>query len=179
MVERSVRKGVRFDTFRRDGFTCQYCGRRPPDVTLQIDHIQPIAEGGDNEPMNLITACAACNAGKGKKLLEQPQRPDADLAWLEMQQEVAELRGYQEAKAERDLVRQEVLREVQDEWYGTTGLDWAPSISVLSHMLERNDIGDVAEASSITAWKIAERTISKKDWLRYMRGILRRMREER
>ena len=71
MADKAVRKGLRFDIFRRDGFTCQYCGSQPPSVTLHVDHIRPIAEGGDNDPMNLVTACAACNIGKGKKLLEQ------------------------------------------------------------------------------------------------------------
>lgn len=54
----------RFNVFKRDGFTCQYCGRRPPDVILEVDHVQPRAAGGDDDPLNLVTACFECNRGK-------------------------------------------------------------------------------------------------------------------
>ena len=64
-----IPKNIRFEVFKRDKFTCQYCGREAPDVILEIDHIMPIAEGGDNSIMNLITSCRDCNRGKGKKIL--------------------------------------------------------------------------------------------------------------
>src|ERR1044072_3866670 len=31
-------KRERFEILRRDNFTCQYCGRKPPEVTLEEDH---------------------------------------------------------------------------------------------------------------------------------------------
>lgn len=37
---------LRFDVFKRDKFQCVYCGRMPPDVTLEVDHIIPKACGG-------------------------------------------------------------------------------------------------------------------------------------
>lgn len=55
----------RFEIFKRDGFTCTYCGARPPDVVLNIDHIIAVVNGGDNNPNNLTTACSTCNIGKG------------------------------------------------------------------------------------------------------------------
>lgn len=57
---------VRFEVFKRDGFKCQYCGRSLPEVILEVDHIVPVAEGGENDMMNLITSCRECNRGKGK-----------------------------------------------------------------------------------------------------------------
>lgn len=62
-------KKTRFEIFKRDSFTCQYCGAVAPDVLLHIDHIIPVASGGTNEFLNLITSCQACNAGKGKREL--------------------------------------------------------------------------------------------------------------
>lgn len=59
-----ISKALRFEVFKRDKFTCQYCGRSAPDVNLQIDHIHPVAKGGDNDILNLITSCADCNSGK-------------------------------------------------------------------------------------------------------------------
>lgn len=54
----------RFDVFKRDGFACRYCGAKPPEVSLEIDHITPVARGGTNDPGNLATACMRCNVGK-------------------------------------------------------------------------------------------------------------------
>lgn len=60
----------RFEVFKRDSFKCQYCGKSSPEVTLQVDHINPVAKGGTNDIMNLVTSCAECNLGKGAKALD-------------------------------------------------------------------------------------------------------------
>lgn len=60
-------KRVRFEVFKRDNFTCQYCGAKAPDVILEVDHIKPVKEDGTNEIMNLITSCFDCNRGKSSK----------------------------------------------------------------------------------------------------------------
>lgn len=68
MSERkSVGKKVRFEVFKRDSFTCQYCGKTAPEVVLELDHINPVASGGGNDMLNLITACKDCNRGKGAR----------------------------------------------------------------------------------------------------------------
>lgn len=54
----------RYYILARDGFTCQYCGGKAPDVTLHADHIIPVARGGKNDPDNLVAACDACNLSK-------------------------------------------------------------------------------------------------------------------
>lgn len=64
MARKSMSKKLRFEVFKRDKFTCQYCGKKAPDVILQVDHIDPVALGGTNEILNLITSCQECNAGK-------------------------------------------------------------------------------------------------------------------
>ena len=50
---------------KRDQFTCRYCGRKPPDVKLQVDHVRALANGGKTVLENLVTACTSCNIGKG------------------------------------------------------------------------------------------------------------------
>lgn len=70
MAERKkISKKTRFEVFKRDRFTCQYCGRMSPDVILEVDHIKPVANGGTNKMINLITSCRDCNRGKGKTKL--------------------------------------------------------------------------------------------------------------
>lgn len=63
-------KRVRFEVFKRDSFTCQYCGAKAPEAVLHCDHIKPVAEGGATEILNLVTACVTCNLGKGARLLD-------------------------------------------------------------------------------------------------------------
>lgn len=60
----SVSKRLRFEVFRRDGFACRYCGATASTTTLTIDHVVPVALGGTDDPVNLVTACKDCNAGK-------------------------------------------------------------------------------------------------------------------
>lgn len=66
-------KKLRFEVFKRDSFTCQYCGSKAPDVILEVDHINPVNSGGKNDIMNLITSCFDCNRGKGKRELSDNQ----------------------------------------------------------------------------------------------------------
>ena len=60
----AVSTRTRFEVFKRDKFTCRYCGKASPKVVLEVDHIVPIAAGGSDEEMNLATSCWECNRGK-------------------------------------------------------------------------------------------------------------------
>lgn len=66
---KAISKRVRFEVFKRDSFKCQYCGSSAPESILHIDHIKPVSKGGDNEIVNLVTACDSCNLGKSDKEL--------------------------------------------------------------------------------------------------------------
>lgn len=66
---KSISKKARFEIFKRDSFTCQYCGAQAPDVILHVDHIKPVVKNGTNDILNLITSCAGCNFGKGAREL--------------------------------------------------------------------------------------------------------------
>jgi hypothetical protein len=78
-----ISKKLRFEIFKRDKFTCQYCGQKAPDVVLHVDHVNPVFEGGTNDILNLLTACAGCNAGKGKRKLEDQAVLEKQRAQLE------------------------------------------------------------------------------------------------
>lgn len=109
-MARSISKKVRFDVFKRDAFTCQYCGARPPDVVLEIEHIVPVAGGGEDNFDNLITACFSCNRGKaGVSLTSIPQALDAKA------QMIAERKAQVEAmaaaiQASHDRIEDEVWK---------------------------------------------------------------------
>lgn len=58
---------VRMMVFIRDGFRCVYCGATANEARLEVDHVISWADGGTNDPGNLVTACRTCNIGKGAK----------------------------------------------------------------------------------------------------------------
>lgn len=68
-----ITKRVRFNVLHRDGFRCRYCGASGDGSTLHIDHVVAVANGGSNDPGNLVTACIECNLGKGSiELVRHP-----------------------------------------------------------------------------------------------------------
>jgi hypothetical protein len=56
---------VRDAVFARDGNECLKCGSTE---LLSIDHIVPLASGGDNSLNNLQTLCKRCNSSKGNSI---------------------------------------------------------------------------------------------------------------
>lgn len=59
----------RFLILRRDSFTCAFCGARPGNDRLHVDHLIPHSLGGSDHANNLMTACDRCNIGKRARLL--------------------------------------------------------------------------------------------------------------
>jgi 5-methylcytosine-specific restriction endonuclease McrA len=64
-VRRPHRQRVAFNrknVFRRDDHTCQYCGVRSHDLTL--DHVLPRSRGGPTTWENVVACCRRCHTGK-------------------------------------------------------------------------------------------------------------------
>ena len=66
---KAISAKLRFEVFKRDSFKCKYCGANGESVVLHVDHLTPVAEGGKNDIMNLVTSCSPCNLGKGAREL--------------------------------------------------------------------------------------------------------------
>lgn len=62
-------KEISKTVFKRDNYTCFYCGE--VGGKLEADHKLPISKGGGNELENLITSCRKCNRQKYNKTVEQ------------------------------------------------------------------------------------------------------------
>jgi 5-methylcytosine-specific restriction endonuclease McrA len=69
----------------KHGGTCFYCKRQselePSTIELTVDHIEPIAIGGDGALSNLVVACKACNAKKGQTRIDA-FNPRATKEWI-------------------------------------------------------------------------------------------------
>jgi 5-methylcytosine-specific restriction endonuclease McrA len=81
-------KLTRREVFRRDNYTCQYCGRR--DGGLTVDHVLPRHQGGLHIWTNVVAACPSCNHRKGGRgpeeahmaLLHSPKEPPASATYI-------------------------------------------------------------------------------------------------
>jgi len=56
---------IRLRVLARCAFVCQHCGADLFEVEHHIDHIVPLAKGGNNDEDNLQALCAPCNLAKG------------------------------------------------------------------------------------------------------------------
>lgn len=69
---------VRFsreNVYLRDGYECQYCGRRCSSTELTLDHVLPRCRGGKTTWRNVVTACVRCNRQKGRYLPDEAEMP--------------------------------------------------------------------------------------------------------
>lgn len=74
-----IPKNIKWKIWRRDNFTCQYCGIKDD---LSIDHIFRESKGGKLIDENLVTSCRKCNSKKnnrtpeeaGMKLITDPRK---------------------------------------------------------------------------------------------------------
>lgn len=131
-----MNKRLRFEILRRDNHACRYCGGTAPDVKLTVDHVVPVALGGEDVPENLVTACAGCNSGKTSVAPGQPMVDDvAERAakWADAMQKAAEI-----VDAQIDVAteyRTHFLADWDDDGYSIGGRrqyplpdDWTNSI---------------------------------------------------
>jgi 5-methylcytosine-specific restriction endonuclease McrA len=57
----------RRNIFKRDRYTCQYCGVQPGPQELTIDHVFPKSRGGRSTWENCLLACVSCNKQKANR----------------------------------------------------------------------------------------------------------------
>jgi hypothetical protein len=149
---KSLSKKVRFEVFKRDKFQCQYCGEKAPDVVLNVDHIDPVANGGTNEVINLVTSCFDCNQGKKARLL-------SDDTVIQKQRKQLELIQERREQLELMLEWKKTLTEFEDEKVTMVSDYWASMMSAyslnenglksLEKLIKKFPIEDILEAIDI------------------------------
>ena len=91
----------RLRIYMRDKFRCQYCGEKKAAGDLTLDHILPRSRGGDNSPVNIVTACVSCNNRKGDRTPAEARMPLlTSQSALRVKLERVVLCHYAEARAE-------------------------------------------------------------------------------
>jgi 5-methylcytosine-specific restriction endonuclease McrA len=62
---RSVEQVINWNCFRRDNYTCRYCGNNR--IPLTVDHLVRWEEGGPSIEANMLSSCKKCNKTRGDK----------------------------------------------------------------------------------------------------------------
>jgi hypothetical protein len=170
----SLSKKLRFEVFKRDMFTCQYCGSKPPSVILEVDHIFPKSKGGKDSIDNLLCSCFDCNRGKSDKPLDVlPATPEFKLAMIKERAE--QLREYNKyfLEVEEHLEEQfEIAMQEYFDFYDTYYLKDKPQIKRFINLLGLDDV-------CFAMAKAVHRTNNKNDCMKYFYGICHSIKREK
>jgi DNA replication protein DnaD len=162
---------LRFNVFKRDDFTCQYCGRRTPQVVLELDHVVPVSAGGTNDIDNLITSCWECNRGKADGLLGDrtpfTSTHEKTISILERELQLKEYNEVKRQQREREDADIAELLWYWDELAGRAARK-VPEPNILRHWLRIFAVDQIKDAMEIAMERAG-------DWrgCKYMSGILR------
>lgn len=195
---RKIPKGVRFDVMNRDNFMCRYCGARPPDVKLVIDHFVAVANDdskSQNDPANLVTSCERCNAGKSDKIVEEQAIPAiTEEAEQALRDSLARQDRMLALYYEHDRRKHDIAWEMTKVWadayladrvdngdgtcYFKDAIEPFPKKSTFISMVDKYGMEAVAEAIRRGA-VVAAGPYFNGDATRYTWGVLKNMRLER
>lgn len=171
----AVTPRTRFEVFKRDDFTCRYCGRKSPEVVLEADHIVPLCDGGTDDHINLTTSCWECNRGKsGVPLSETMTGEDPhDRAVMLLEQE-RQLREYNEVLTQERSRREARADILLDYWCSKTGVEEIPRRHFSWLM---NELARTPDATIRNAMDVAVARGMVRDW-RYLMVVVRNWRED-
>ena len=165
---KNLSKRVRFEIFKRDDFTCQYCGAHPPQAILHVDHIFPASLGGTNDEINLLTACDGCNVGKGAVPLSVVPISLKDRA-AEVEEREAQLAGYAAVmESARERLEQDTWRVADALQTGASNGYSLSKFNSIKNFVEKLGVHDTLRATEI-AW--ARKPYSDHQRFKYFCGV--------
>jgi hypothetical protein len=164
----ALSKKTRFDVFKRDSFTCAYCGQKTPDVILEVDHIVPTSKGGTDIIENLITSCFDCNRGKSNRSLNELPRSNNFDDLKEKYDQLKEFYNYQKKIATlKESVVDDISSYWTDLWNGETELT-PRGKSTIKTFLKDFQAEEIKECMDIAVGRINNCS----DAFKYMCGII-------
>ena len=146
-------KKIRFEVFKRDSFICQYCGRKTPEVILEIDHIVSVKDGGDNALTNLLTVCFDCNRGKGSEKIDKICRDDISILNEEAKLKEEQLKEYYKYKGILKARETRTVNQLVNIWSDLNGNVWGltdKGKSTLRRFLKHLDKYEIEDAMEIS-----------------------------
>ena len=179
----------RFEVFKKYNFTCQYCGRRTPEVILEIDHIIPKSRCGTDDIDNLTASCFECNRGKSGTMLDHVLREkdvhSETLLLAEREMQLAEYNYVREKIREREDEEITILREHfsnQFEYPFYSERDFDRITSIVRDALKVISYVDIMDLIDYSVERTSEDT--RGEWhntaaSKYLMGVLRNKIEEK
>lgn len=152
----AISKKIRFEVFKRDGFRCGYCGKTPPEVTLEVDHINPKKLDGSDEIENLITACFDCNRGKKHIPLEKLPNSIQDNVEI-LQEKQLQLKEYNKILVHIELQKQKDIQKIDAVYQAAfSGYQLSEEFknSTLKLFLSLLPLQQILDAMSITVGRV-------------------------
>lgn len=144
----------RFDVFKRDAFVCQYCGRTPPEVVLEVDHITAVVRGGTNDDHNLITSCFDCNRGKATGDLKALPI-DAKERAMRLAERVAQTEAYEALLRTQKIKTEENVEAVVDLFLAKFGREFTDrALDSVRQFLAKLPLIEVEEAMELACLRI-------------------------
>lgn len=146
-------------------------------MTLHVDHILPVCQGGTNDIENLITACSDCNLGKSGRTISQAAPTEEDRLRLaqERNEQLAALETARQASQARERLRQEIVNF----WCDQTWRDHihGPTLDVIFRYVEEFGVSTVFEWIEIAARRFPSGSDQKLG--KYISGIRNRILRQR
>lgn len=160
----------RFEIFKRDNFTCQYCGKRPPEVVLEVDHIISKKDGGKDNDENLITSCFECNRGKGKMSVN---KFDYKSELKKIEESKIQLDEYYNFLKEKNSLKDKELEIFSDYWEELSGNKYSLTkngLQSFKKMKAKYNLEDILDSMKIS-WE--KTNIEPENKIKYIFGILK------
>lgn len=169
MARKSITLKKRFEIFKRDCFTCCYCGNKPPKIVLEVDHIIPVSKNGTDSIDNLITSCFDCNRGKSNKELTSVPKTLEEKHKILIEKELQ----YKEYQKFSSKVNKRINKEIDeiDELYSSVYTDYCLSDSFkqsVRKFIDKLGFEDVKEAMTKA---IYHTKLNDKTSIKYFCGI--------
>lgn len=152
MADRNrIPKYIRFEVFKRDKFTCQYCGRKAPEVNLELDHIIPVSKGGKDDMINLVTSCFDCNRGKSARELSDTTIIDNERKQIEeLQDRNEQLKMLLEWREELQSIEDRELEMVNDLVRKETGVGFNEyNGKAMKRLIKKYGLNEILESTTI------------------------------
>lgn len=172
----SLRPKDRFEIFKRDAFVCQYCGRKPPTVVLNVDHVIAKANGGSDDMGNLITSCQECNLGKSDTPIEITIAP-LKLDTSDRAEKLEQLKAYQEFIVEEYKANSEWVESAEKLWseLNKNGMYPVMLSRSVNRLLKELPISEILDAIHITFENLSYGDVQDK--VRYFHGVCKRKKQ--
>lgn len=135
-----------------------YCGRRSPEVLLEVDHITPVASGGNDDPENLTTACFDCNRGRAARELGRPAPLDYAERAARMQEQELQIEEYGRWRSAQRAREDEEIEKLSEVFAAIPGASfrrgqderWCWQEVSVRTFIRRIGFHDVLEALEVT-----------------------------